>query len=115
MQGLEEIAIIHSIDDYQAALSLKEFLKLNGFSYFTYAYNEIYDELNDLLKESNNHFDLIVYINDVSGKFQEKFGHLTNYNINVNIAHTRTESPFIFSKITEVLVIDIVTNDSSLC
>ena len=86
MQGLEEIAIIHSIDDYQAALSLKEFLKLNGFSYFTYAYNEIYDELNDLLKESNNHFDLIVYSNDVSGKFQEKFGHLTNYNINVNIA-----------------------------
>lgn len=86
MQGLEEIAIIHSIDDYQAALSLKEFLKLNGFSYFTYAYNEIYDELNDLLKESNNHFDLIVYINDVSGKFQKRFGHLTNYNINVNIA-----------------------------
>ena len=85
MQELEEIAIIHSIDDYQAALSFKEFLKLNGFSYFTYAYNEVHDELNDLLKRSNNHFDLILYINDVSGKFQERFGHLSNYNINVEI------------------------------
>ena len=35
MQELEEIAIIHSLDDYQSALSVKEFLKLNGFSYFT--------------------------------------------------------------------------------
>ena len=59
MQELEEIAIIHSIDDYQSALSVKEFLKLNGFSYFTYAYNEVHDELNDLLRRSNNHFDLI--------------------------------------------------------
>lgn len=85
MQELEEIAIIHSIDDYQSALSVKEFLKLNGFSYFTYAYNEVHDELNDLLRRSNNHFDLILYINDVSGKFQERFGHLSNYNINVEI------------------------------
>lgn len=87
MEGLEEIAVIHSVDDYPVGLFIKESLKLEGFSYFTYAYNERNDQINDILKNSDNRFDLILYVNDQNGKFREKFGHLSRYNINVEISN----------------------------
>lgn len=87
MEGLEEIAVIHSVDDYPAGLFIKESLKLEGFSYFTYAYNERNDQINDILKNSDNRFDLILYVNDQNGKFRGKFGHLSRYNINVEISN----------------------------
>lgn len=85
MQGLEEIAIIHSIDDYQAGLLIKESLKLEGFSYFSYVYNELNDDLNKQLEESNNRFDLIIYVNDKDGMYQERFKKLADMNIQVGI------------------------------
>ena len=76
MRGLEEIAIIHSADDYPVGLFLKENLKLNGFSYFVYAYNELDDKKNDILAKSDNHFDLILYVNDQNDKWQNRFGQM---------------------------------------
>ena len=85
MQGLEEIAIIHSIDDYQAGLLIKESLKLEGFSYFSYVYNELNDDLNRQLEESNNRFDLIIYVNDKDGMYQKRFKKLAEMNVQVDI------------------------------
>lgn len=87
MRGLEEIAIIHSADDYPVGLFLKENLKLNGFSYFVYAYNELDDKKNDILAKSDNHFDLILYVNDQNDKWQNRFGHLSNHNVNVQMSN----------------------------
>lgn len=87
MRGLEEIAIIHSADDYPVGLFLKENLKLNGFSYFMYAYNELDDKKNDILAKSDNQFDLILYVNDQNDKWQNRFGHLSNHNINVQMSN----------------------------
>ena len=85
MQRLEEIAIIHSIDDYQAGLMIKESLKLEGFSYFAYVYNEVNDNLNKRLEESNNRFDLLIYVNDTNGMYQERFKKLADMNVQVGI------------------------------
>lgn len=85
MQGLEEIAIIHSIDDYQEGLLIKESLKLEGFSYFSYVYNELNDDLNRQLEESNNRFDLIIYVNDKDGMYQKRFKKLAEMNVQVDI------------------------------
>ena len=86
MNGLEEIAIIHSIDDYEAGLFLKEYVKWVGFSYFTYVYNDDNDEFNRILEERKNHFDLIIYINDETMKYRKRFKHLAEKNINVEIS-----------------------------
>lgn len=85
MKGLEEIAIIHSVDDYSVGLFLKENLKLEGFSYFVYAYNQLDDKKNDILSESNNQFDLILYVNDQNDKWQSRFGHLSHHNLNIQM------------------------------
>lgn len=85
MQGLEEIAIIHSIKDYQAGLFIKESLKLEGFSYFVYAYNELDDRPNELFEKSNNKFDLILYINDDSKIYQKRFEKLAYHNVAIKI------------------------------
>lgn len=87
MRGLEEIAIIHSADDYPVGLFLKENLKLNGFSYFMYAYNELDDKKNDILAKSDNQFDLILYVNDQNDKWQNRFGHLSNHSVNVQMSN----------------------------
>mgnify|MGYP000114085943 CR=1 FL=1 len=92
MQGLEEIAIIHSIDDYQAGLLIKESLKLEGFSYFSYVYNELNDDLNKQLEESDNKFDLIIYVNDTDGMYQKRFKKLAEMNVQVNIESDTTWS-----------------------
>ena len=103
MQGLEEIAIIHSIDDYQAGLLIKESLKLEGFSYFSYVYNELNDDLNKQLEESNNKFDLIIYINDTDGMYQKRFKKLAEMNVQVNI-----ESDTIWSENEHQLNVEIL-------
>ena len=89
MRGLEEIAIVHSADDYSVGLFLKENLKLNGFSYFMYAFNELDDKKNDILAKSDNHFDLILYVNDQNDKWQNRFGHLSNHNVNVQMSNVQ--------------------------
>ena len=83
MKGLEEIAIIHSVDDYPVGLFLKENFKLEGFSYFVYAYNQLDDAYNDILAKSDNQFDLILYVNDQNDKWQRRFGHLGRHNLNI--------------------------------
>lgn len=103
MQGLEEIAIIHSIDDYQAGLLIKESLKLEGFSYFSYVYNELNDDLNKQLEESNNRFDLIIYVNDTDGMYQKRFKKLADMNVQVGI-----KSDGIWSKDTHQLNVEIL-------
>ena len=103
MQGLEEIAIIHSIDDYQAGLLLKESLKWEGFSYFSYVYNELNDEFNKQLEESNNRFDLIIYVNDTDGVYQKRFKKLSDMNVQVGI-----KSDEIWSKDTHQLNVEIL-------
>lgn len=103
MQGLEEIAIIHSIDDYQVGLLIKESLKLEGFSYFSYVYNELNDDLNKQLEESNNKFDLIIYVNDTDGMYQKRFKKLAEMNVQVNI-----ESDTIWSENEHQLNVEIL-------
>lgn len=83
MEGLEEIAIIHSTEDYAQALFVKEFLKWSGFSYFDYVYNDLYDRFNKTLEKSKNHFDAIFYINDTQKKFESRLGNLTDNNIHL--------------------------------
>lgn len=85
MKGLEEIAIIHSVDDYPVGLFLKENFKLEGFSYFVYAYNQLDDAYNDILAKSDNQFDLILYVNDQNDKWQRRFGHLGRHNLNIEL------------------------------
>lgn len=94
MKGLEEIAIIHSVEDYPVGLFLKENLKLQGFSYFVYAYNQLNDKPNDILAKSANQFDLILYVNDQENNWQSRFSHLSNHNLNVELSDEEIwESP----------------------
>lgn len=88
MQGLEEIAVIHSTADYAQALFVKEFLKWSGFSYFDYVYNDLYDKFNENLEKSNNHFDAVFYINDAQEKYESRFGNLTENNIHLFIKYS---------------------------
>ena len=88
MEGLEEIAVIHSTADYAQALFVKEFLKWTGFSYFDYVYNDLYDNFNETLRKSKNHFDAIFYINDFQKKFESKFENLTDNNVHLFLSHS---------------------------
>ena len=46
MKGFGEIAVIHSIDNYDEARFLEGFLKWIGVAFFDYTYNDVHDEFN---------------------------------------------------------------------
>lgn len=84
MKGFGEIAVIHSIDNYNEAMFLEGFLKWIGVSFFDYAYNNLYDEFNQYLENSGEKFDAIIYINDEGDKYISRFGCLSKTNIKLN-------------------------------
>lgn len=86
MKGFEEIAVIHSIDNYNEAMFLEGFLKWIGVSFFDYAYNNLYDEFNQYLENSGDKFDAIIYINDEGDKYISRFGCLSRANIKLSFA-----------------------------
>lgn len=45
MKGFEEIAVIHSIDNYNEAMFLEGFLKWIGVAFFDYTYNDVYNTI----------------------------------------------------------------------
>lgn len=94
MKGFEEIAVIHSIDNYNEAMFLEGFLKWIGVSFFDYAYNNLYDEFNQYLENSGDKFDAIIYINDEGDKYISRFGCLSRANIKLRIqlSHPRNFS-----------------------
>lgn len=84
MKGFGEIAVIHSIDNYDEARFLEGFLKWIGASFFDYTYNDMYDEFNQYLENSGEKFDAIIYINDENNKYISHFGCLSKTNIRLN-------------------------------
>lgn len=86
MKGFEEIAVIHSIDNYNEAMFLEGFLKWIGVAFFDYTYNDLYDEFNQYLENSGERFDAIIYINDEGDKYISRFGCLSRTNIKLSFA-----------------------------
>ena len=84
MKGFEEIAVIHSIDNYNEAMFLEGFLKWIGVAFFDYTYNDLYDEFNQYLENSGEKFDVVIYINDENDKYISRFGCLSKANIKLN-------------------------------
>lgn len=84
MKGFGEIAVIHSIDNYDEARFLEGFLKWIGVSFFDYVYNDLYDEFNQYLENSGKKFDAVIYINDENDKYISRFGCLSKTNIRLN-------------------------------
>ena len=91
MRKLEEIAVIHDIDNYEQSLFLERFLRWTGFVCFSYTYNDVYDEFNQYLEKSKNNFDAIFYINDNDGRLESRFGHLTENNVCLQIETSKTD------------------------
>lgn len=91
MRKLEEIAVIHDIDNYEQSLFLECFLRWTGFVCFSYTYNDVYDEFNQYLEKSKNNFDAIFYINDNDGRLESRFGHLTENNVCLQIETSKTD------------------------
>lgn len=91
MRKLEEIAVIHDIDNYEQSLFLERFLRWTGFVCFSYTYNDVYDEFNQYLEKSKNNFDAIFYINDNDGRLESRFGHLTENNVSLQIETSKTD------------------------
>lgn len=86
MKGFEEIAVIHSIDNYNEVMFLEGFLKWIGVAFFDYTYNDLYDEFNQYLENSGERFDAIIYINDEGDKYISRFGCLSRTNIKLSFA-----------------------------
>lgn len=84
MKGFGEIAVIHSIDNYDEARFLEGFLKWIGVAFFDYTYNDVYDEFNQYLENSGEKFDVVIYINDENDKYISRFGCLSKANIKLN-------------------------------
>lgn len=84
MKNLQEIAVIHSIDDYAAGMIIEQFFKWSGFSYYIHIYNEFNDCFNEKLFQSSNSFDMMIFINDKDERFKSRFSLLANSNISIN-------------------------------
>lgn len=84
MKGFGEIAVIHSIDNYDEARFLEWFLKWIGVAFFDYTYNDVHDEFNQYLENSGEKFDVVIYINDENDKYISRFGCLSKINIRLN-------------------------------
>lgn len=84
MKGFGEIAVIHSIDNYDEARFLEGFLKWIGVAFFDYTYNDVHDEFNQYLENSGEKFDVVIYINDENDKYISRFGCLSKANIKLN-------------------------------
>lgn len=84
MKGFGEIAVIHSIDNYDEARFLEGFLKWIGVAFFDYTYNDVHDEFNQYLENSGEKFDVVIYINDENDKYISRFGCLNKANIKLN-------------------------------
>lgn len=84
MKGFGEIAVIHSIDNYDEARFLEGFLKWIGVAFFDYTYNDVHDEFNQYLENSGEKFDVVIYINDENYKYISRFGCLSKANIKLN-------------------------------
>ena len=84
MKGFGEIAVIHSIDNYDEARFLEGFLKWIGVAFFDYTYNDVHEEFNQYLENSGEKFDVVIYINDENDKYISRFGCLSKANIKLN-------------------------------
>ena len=84
MKEFGEIAVIHSIDNYDEARFLEGFLKWIGVAFFDYTYNDVHDEFNQYLENSGEKFDVVIYINDENDKYISRFGCLSKANIKLN-------------------------------
>lgn len=83
MKNLQEIAVIHSIDDYAAGMIIEQFFKWTGFSYYIHVYNELDDSLNEKLFKNPYPFNIIIFINDKVERFKHKFSRLANSIISI--------------------------------
>ena len=83
MRDLQEILVVHSMDNYVAGITISNFFKWTGFSYYVHVHNELDDRLNNGLVHSNNHFDMAIYVNDVAKRFYSKYHHLSLDSISV--------------------------------
>ena len=84
MKNLEEIAVIHSIDDYAAGMIIEQFFKWTGFSYYIHVYNEKNDYFNKIfIDKVNTPFDMIIFINDKEDRFKVRFSGISKMNISI--------------------------------
>lgn len=83
MKNLQEIAVIHSIDDYAAGMIIEQFFKWTGFSYYIHVYNELDDSLNEKLFKNPYPFDMMIFINDKVERFKYRFSRLANSIISI--------------------------------
>lgn len=84
MKNLEEIAVIHSIDDYAAGMIIEQFFKWTGFSYYIHVYNEQNDYFNKIfIDKVNTPFDMIIFINDKEDRFKSIFNRISKMNVSI--------------------------------
>lgn len=84
MKNLEDIAVIHSIDDYAAGMIIEQFFKWTGFSYYIHVYNEQNDYFNKIIIDKvNTPFDMIIFINDKEDRFKVRFSGISKMNVSI--------------------------------
>lgn len=84
MKNLEDIAVIHSIDDYAAGMIIEQFFKWTGFSYYIHVYNEKNDYFNKIfIDKVNTPFDMIIFINDKEDRFKVRFSGISKMNVSI--------------------------------
>ena len=93
MKNLEEIAVIHSIDDYAAGMIIEQFFKWTGFSYYIHVYNEKNDYFNKIfIDKVNTPFDIIIFINYKEDRFKSIFNGISKMNINIEFHDGKFDS-----------------------
>ena len=93
MKNLEEIAVIHSIDDYAAGMIIEQFFKWTGFSYYIHVYNEKNDYFNKIfIDKVNTPFDMIIFINDKEDRFKVRFSGISKMNISIEFHDGKFDS-----------------------
>lgn len=85
MKKIRSICIIHRQEDNVSAIYFREFVKWIGLAYFDFIYHEINEELNCVLEQGNNHFDIILYINDSNKLWRDRYEQYADVNINVSV------------------------------
>lgn len=73
MEKYGEIEIIHGREDYVESLYFKGFIKWIGLPYLDFTYNEKVERLNRVLDGEQDKFSLVLYINDVEQKWEERY------------------------------------------
>ena len=101
MEKLNEVCIIHTIDDYAPALFLKEFFRWIGVSFFETVDYEDVKHGSDIISKDRNVFDLLIFINDGDNALKGKYDYmgLPSVSLKVQDVWGKNESDFWLSLI----------------